>query len=95
VVVVRFPAVQSGQTLRIRIEETYTDPDRYRLIDDQLMWRRSFGRPHNDMVLPEGWYLTVSSMPATVSQMPDGRIRLSFVNPRPDSLDVFVKARRR
>ena len=95
VVVVRFPAVKAGQSLRIRIEETYTDPARYQLINDELMWRRSFGRARNDMVLPGGWYLTVSSMPATVSQMPDGRIRLSFVNARPDSLDVFVKARRR
>jgi hypothetical protein len=47
------------------------------------------------MVLPDGWYLTASSMPATLSQMPDGRIRLSFVNARPDSLEVFVKARPR
>jgi hypothetical protein len=30
-----------------------------------------------------------------VSQEPDGRVRLSFWNPRPDSVDVFVKARRR
>jgi hypothetical protein len=95
VVVVRFPAVKAGESLRIRIEETYTDPARYTLVNGELLWRRSFGRPRNDMVLPAGWYLTTSSMPATVSQMPDGRIRLSFVNPRPDSLDVFVKARRR
>jgi hypothetical protein len=95
VVVVRFPAIKAGQSLRIRIEETYTDPARYALVGGQLIWRRSFGRPRNDMVLPEGWYLTTSSMPATVSQMADGRIRLAFVNPRPDSLDVFVKARKR
>jgi len=95
VVIVRFPPVEEGQSRRIRIEETYTDPARYQLIGDELMWRRSFGRACNDIVLPAGWYLTVSSMPATVSQMPDGRIRLAFVNARPDSLDVFVKARRR
>lgn len=95
VVVVRFPAVKAGQSLRIRIEETYTDPARYALIGGELTWRRSFGRVRNDMVLPAGWYLTTSSIPATVSQMSDGRIRLSFVNPRPDSLEVFVKARAR
>jgi hypothetical protein len=95
VVVVRFPAVKAGQSLRIRIEETYTDAARYALINGELMWRRSFGRSRNDMVLPDGWYLTASSMPATLSQMPDGRIRLSFVNARPDSLEVFVKARPR
>jgi hypothetical protein len=95
VVVIRFPPVKKGQSVRLRIEETYTDPARYAVIDGQLMWNRSFGRPRNDIVLPPGWYLTTSSVPATITQMEDGRIRLAFVNPRPDSLDVFVKARRR
>ncbi len=95
VVVVRFPAVAKGQSLRLRIEETYTDPDRYDLRNGQLMWRRSFGRPRNDIVLPAGWYLTTSSIPAVVSLTADGRIRLAYVNPRPDSIDVFVKARKR
>jgi hypothetical protein len=95
VVVVRFPPVKKGQTLRLRIEETYTDPNRYGLVSDELVWHRSFGRPKNDVVLPEGWYLTVTSIPATISTMEDGRTRLSFVNGRPDAIDVFLKARRR
>ncbi|HLE69769.1 MAG TPA: hypothetical protein VJH87_08815, partial [Vicinamibacteria bacterium] len=95
VVVVRFPPVKKGQSLRLRIEETYTDPSRYGLVGDEILWHRSFGRPKNDVVLPEGWYLTVSSIPATISTMEDGRTRLAFVNPRPDSIDVFLKARRR
>ena len=94
-VVIRFPAVKKGQSVRLRIEETYTDPARYDLIDNQLMWHRSFGRPANDIVLPEGWYLTTSSIPAVVSQMSDGRIRLAYINPRPDSIDVFVRGRKR
>jgi hypothetical protein len=94
-VVIRFPPVRKGQSVRLRIEETYTDPARYDLIDGQLMWRRSFGRPRNDIVLPAGWYLTASAIPATISQTEDGRVRLSFVNPRPDAIDVFVKGRRR
>jgi hypothetical protein len=94
-VVIRFPAVKKGQSVRLRIEETYTDPARYDLIDGQLMWRRSFGRPRNDLVLPAGWYLTASAIPATISQTEDGRLRLSFVNPRPDAIDVFVKGRRK
>ncbi|HET7218750.1 MAG TPA: hypothetical protein VFJ02_11920 [Vicinamibacterales bacterium] len=94
-VVIRFPPVKKGQSVRLRIEETYTDPARYDLIDGQLMWRRSFGRPRNDIVLPSGWYLTASSIPATISQAEDGRVRLSFVNPRPDSIEVFVKGRRK
>jgi hypothetical protein len=95
VVVVRFPAVKKGESLRLRIEETYTDPSRYGLVSDELLWHRSFGRPRNDVVLPEGFYLTVSSIPATISTQEDGRTRLSFVNGRPDAIDVFLKARRR
>lgn len=93
VVVIRFPAVKKGQSIRLRIEETYTDPARYAVIDGQLMWNRSFGRPRNDIVLPAGWRVTTSSIPATVSLTSDGRIRLAYVNPRPDSIDVFVKGR--
>lgn len=94
VVVIRFPPVKKGQSVRLRIEETYTDPARYALVDGQLMWNRNFGRPRNDIVLPAGWRVTTSSIPATVTMTEDGRVRLAFVNPRPDSIDVFVKARR-
>jgi hypothetical protein len=95
VVLIPFTPIKKGQSARLRISETYTDAARYALIDGQLMWHRSFGRPRNDMVLPAGWYLTVSSIPAVITQEPDGRIRLSFWNPRPDNVDVFVKGRRR
>ncbi len=94
VVLVRFAPVKKGQSVRLRIEETYTDPARYALIDGQLFWKRSLGRPRNDIVLPAGWYLTTSSVPAVVTEAEDGRVRLSFVNPRPDSIDVFIKARK-
>jgi hypothetical protein len=94
-VVIRFPAVKKGQSIRIRIEETYVDAGRYGTIGDELVWHRSFGRPRNDVVLPEGWYLTASAIPAVVTQEEDGRIRLSFSNPRPDSIEVYLKARRR
>jgi hypothetical protein len=89
VVLIAFPPVKPGTSLRLRISETYT------LVDGQLMWRRSLGRPRNDMVLPAGWYLTTSSIPAVISQDSEGRIRLSFWNPRSDSLDVVVRGRRR
>ena len=95
VVLIPFPPVKKGTSVRLRISETYTDPARYALVDGQLMWHRSFGRPWNDMVLPAGWYLTASSIPAVISQESDGRVRLSFFNPRPDSLDVVVRGRRR
>jgi len=95
VVLIRFRAVKKGQSIRLRIEETYTDPARYDVIDGQLLWRRSFGRPRNDIVLPLGWYLTMSAIPATIARTEDGRVKLSFVNPRPDAIDVFVKGRRK
>ena len=95
VVLIPFTPVKKGASVRLRISETYTDPARYGLIEGQLMWHRSFGRPRNDMVLPAGWYLTTTSIPAVITQETDGRVRLSFWNPRPDNVDVFVKGRRR
>ena len=95
VVVIRYPPVQPGQTVRLRISETYTDPARYRLEGDELIWDRAFGRPHNAVVLPAGWYLTYSTVPATVSLTEDGRVRLDFVNPRLDEIQVLIVARRR
>jgi hypothetical protein len=95
VVVIRFPAVEKGRSIRLRISETYTDEKSYRLERDELVFDRSFGRPRDAVVLPAGWFLTVSTIPATVSQTVDGRIRLDFVNPRPDEIAVLIRARRR
>ena len=94
-VVIRFPPVKAGQSTRLRISETYTDPNRYALIADELVWDRAFGRPANAMVLPAGWMLTNCSIPATVSMTDDGRVRLDFINPRNDEIAVLVTARRR
>jgi hypothetical protein len=95
VVVFRFPAVKAGQSIRLRMFETYTDTARYKLAGDELVWDRGFGRPANAVVLPAGWLLTNSSIPAAVSTLPDGRIRLDFLNPRPDEVQVLITARRR
>jgi len=94
-VVIRFPAVKAGQSTRLRISETYTDSVRYRVEGDELIWDRGFGRPANAVVLPAGWYLTHSSIPGTVSVIPDGRVRIDFTNPRPDEIQVLLVARRR
>jgi len=95
IVVISFPAVKKGQSLRLRISETYTAPASYRLEGDELVFDRSLGRSRNAVVLPGGWYLNASAIPATVTQLPDGRIRLDFWNGRPDSVDVLIKAKRR
>jgi hypothetical protein len=95
VVVIRFAPVKKGESVRLRISETYTDAARYRLEGDELVWDRAFGRPRNAVVLPAGWYLTNCAIPATVSETDDGRIRLDFWNPRPDEIAVFLTARHR
>ena len=95
IVVISFPPVKKGQSIRLRISETYTAPASYRLEADELVFDRSLGRSRNAVVLPAGWYLAASAIPATVTQLPDGRIRLDFWNGRPDSVDVLLKAKRR
>jgi hypothetical protein len=95
VVVIPFAPVQPGQSLRLRISETYTAPVSYRLDGDDLVFDRSFGRPRNAVVLPSGWYCTFSAAPATVSQLPDGRVRLDYWDDRPEAVEVLLKARRR
>ena len=95
VVVVPFPALQTGQSLRLRIAETYTAPLSYKLDGDDLVFDRSLGRSRNAVVLPSGWYCTFSAAPATVSRLPDGRVRLDYWNGRPEPVHVLLKARRR
>ena len=95
VVVFHFPPAKQGESVRLRMFETYTDTARYKLVGDELLWDRSFGRPANAVVLPQGWALTNSSIPTVVSEIPDGRIRLDFINPRSDDIAVLITARRR
>jgi hypothetical protein len=93
VVVFHFPAVKKGQSVRLRLSETYKAPQSYRLDGDELLFDRSFGRPRNSVVLPKGWYLTALSIPAVIRQTPNGETRIDFVNDRPDSIDVLIKGR--
>jgi hypothetical protein len=95
VVVIPFAALKAGQTLRLRISETYTAPVSYRLEGEELVFDRSLGRPRNAVVLPSGWYCTFSAAPATVTQLPDRRVRLDYWDDRPEAVDVLLKARRR
>ena len=90
-----FTAVQSGQSVRLRISETYTAPVSYGLDGDELVFDRSLGRPRNAVVLPPGWYVTANAIPATVSQLPDGTVRLDYWDDRPEAVDVLLKAKRR
>jgi len=92
VIVIWFDPVTKGSSTRIRIEETYTDPNRYVNVNNELIWDRSFGRVHNTITLPEGWWLTANAVPATVFLNEDGLVSLYYLNDGPDDIDVFVKA---
>lgn len=95
VVVIWYPKIAENQSLRLRIEETYTDPNRYLIYNGELIWDRSFGRNRNMVILPNGWWLTNSDIPAIINQTNEGNVQLYFVNDRSDNIDVFLKARRR
>jgi hypothetical protein len=95
VVVIWYDPVVKGQSLRLRIEETYTDPNRYLLSGNELVFDRSFGRPFNTVILPDGWFLTANAVPAVIDLTVDGLVSLLYVNGGPDELDVLIKGRKR
>src|SRR5436305_8343917 len=50
--------VAEGQSTRVRVQETYTDPIGYIVKDGGVNWTRTRGRPLNYVALPTGWMLT-------------------------------------
>lgn len=85
----------AGTTNRIRLKETYIDAKSLYLDGGELVWDRSFGRLRNTVVLPQGWYLTALSSPATIQTLQDGRVSVYIVNPRNDDVRVYLRARPR
>ena len=88
-------AVESNQSVRIRVEETYTDPVGYTMKGNELVWTRTLGRPLNFVALPAGWMLTSVNIPAVITLDREGRVMLRFTNIRNDELGVTIKARKR
>jgi len=88
-------ALAEGESVRVRVIETYTDPVGYRVGNGELVWDRTLGRPYNDVALPDGWMLTSVSVPAIVSLDSEGRVLCRFTNPRNDEIHVVLKARKR
>jgi len=88
-------ALAPGESVRVRVIETYTDPVGYRMQGDELVWDRTLGRPFNDVALPPGWMLTSVSVPAIVSLDGEGLVKCSFTNTRNDDIHVVLKAKRR
>ena len=88
-------AVAEGESVRIRVEETYTDPVGYTMDHGELVWTRTLGRPLNFVTLPEGWMITAVNTPAVITLDGQGRVTLRFTNIRNDELAVTIRARRR
>ena len=88
------PPVRPGQSVRLRLYESYVDSGSYRLNGDQLIFEQRLGEPTDAIVLPAGWVLIDSASPAMISKTQDGRTRLDFINARNDELAIRVRARR-
>ena len=87
--------IAEGQSTRIRVQETYTDPVGYVIKDGELVWTRTLGRPVNYVTLPAGWMLTSVNTPAVITVDEEGRIKLRFTNIRNGDLAIEIKAKPR
>ena len=87
--------IAEGETVRIRCEESYSDPEGYSIKNGELVWTRTLGRPLNYVTLPTGWMLTNVNTPAVITLDAEGRVTLRFANIRNDNLAVTIRARKR
>jgi len=86
--------VPEGGEARLRIIKTYEDAESYRIDGDTVVFDRGLGIRANGVVLPPGYELIASATPGIVTTLPDGRVKISFLNDRDDSLAVRVVGRR-
>ncbi|MEO8726178.1 MAG: hypothetical protein ABI383_08645 [Acidobacteriaceae bacterium] len=86
--------LRAGESVRIRVVETYTDPKGYTLQNGELVWDRTLGRSRNEVTLPPGWALSEVNVPAIITNSAEG-ITCRFFNPRNDEIHVVLKARQR
>jgi hypothetical protein len=87
--------LQKGRTVRVRVEESYTDPVGYKMDGNELVWTRTLGRPLNFVSLPPGWMLSGVNTPAVITLDAEGRVTLRFTNTHPGDLAVTIRARKR
>lgn len=87
-------AVPEGAEARLRIIKTYEDPASYMVEGDTVVFDRGLGIRANAVVLPPGFELVASRTPGIASTLPDGRVKVSFLNDRDDQLAVRVVGRR-
>jgi hypothetical protein len=88
-------AIGEGESARVRVIETYTDPVGYIVKNGELVWDRTLGRPRNEVTLPAGWMLSATNVPAIVTLDAEGRVTCRYTNPRSDEIHVILKARPR
>ncbi len=88
-------SIQEGESVRVRVEETYTDPVGYTMQGKELVWTRTLGRPLNFVTLPDGWMLTSVNVPAVITMDAKGRATLRFTNTRNGDIAVTIRGRRR
>lgn len=88
-------AIAEGQSTRVRVQETYTDPVGYVVKDEELTWTRTLGRPLNYVTLPDGWMVVSVNTPAVITLDEEGRIKLRFTNTRNGDLSIVIKAKKR
>jgi hypothetical protein len=88
-------AIGEGQSARIRVQETYTDPVGYTVANGELVWKRTLGRPVNRVTLPAGWMLTSVNSPAAITLDAEGRVQMRFTNTSNGELSIEIHARHR
>jgi hypothetical protein len=81
--------------VRLLIEKTYEDAKSYGLDGkDGIVFARPLGIRRNAIVLPAGYELVGSNLPAQVLSAPDGRLVVSFMHPGPDAAPLVIRARK-
>jgi hypothetical protein len=85
--------IAAGGSTRVRLMETYVDAKSYSSSDNEITFDRTFGRARNLIALPPGYKLTEALSPVIVSTLADGRVLLTYLNPRNDEVRAFFKAR--
>jgi hypothetical protein len=92
---VSLPApVPAGGATRLRILKTYLDAKSYYAEGDTIVFDRGLSIRRNAVVLPAGYELVGCAAPAVVGTEADGRVKVSFVNDRDDTLPVRIVGRR-
>ncbi|HEY6931130.1 MAG TPA: hypothetical protein VJA66_15765 [Thermoanaerobaculia bacterium] len=83
-----------GGQVRLLIEKTYKDAKSYFQQGEDIVFSRSLSIRRNSVVLPTGYELVACNVPSQVLSGPDGRIRISFMNPGPGEAPLELRARR-